>query len=75
MSSMSGNFTSVFHSLVFNLVLDGAEPGDVAVQAVHGKSDEFAIEFGELFFHAGKGHEFRSTYRGEVCGVAEKDDP
>ena len=49
MSSISGNFTlDVLHVAERDLLLDRAQPGNVAVQTIDGQSDEFCVEFSEL---------------------------
>ena len=47
----------------------------MAVEAVDRKSDELAVELGELVFHRREGHELGGADRGEVGWVGEKDDP
>ena len=66
---------NVLHPLVLDLFLDGAQPGDMAVEAVDREADQFAVHFAELVFHGGEGHELRGADRREVGRVAEEDDP
>jgi len=47
----------------------------VGVHAVNGKTDQLGIDGTEIFLHAAEGHELSGADRGEICRVAEKDDP
>jgi hypothetical protein len=52
MSSMSGKVTSMsFMSLKVDLLLDRAQPGDVAVEPIDGEPDELGVVQRELLLH------------------------
>lgn len=52
----------IFHSFVINLILDGTELGNVAVESVYRKTYQLAVECFKVGCHGGKGHEFRGTH-------------
>ena len=65
----------IFHAFVFDFFFDGAQPGNVAVEAVDRQPHQFGVEFFKVVLHGGKGHELGGTHGGEVGGVTEQDDP
>ena len=65
----------VVHVAERDLLLDGAQPGDVAVQTVDREPYQLGVVGGELILHRCEGHELAGAYRGEVGGVGEEDDP
>ena len=65
----------VAHVAERDLVLDGAQPCDVAVETVYRQPDQLGVVGRELFLQRGECHEFTGAHRGEVCRVGEQDDP
>jgi len=63
------------HALELDLVLDRAEPCDVAVEAVDRQADQLGVQGGELVLHRGERHELGRAHGGEVGRVAEEDHP
>ena len=66
---------NAFHFVVFDFFLDRSQPCDVAVGAIDGQAEQFAVEFFEFRLHACKRHEFRRTDRSEVSRMREENNP
>jgi len=50
---------------------DATEPGNMSIQRVDGKADQFGVQRLEFVNHAGKSHELGGAYRGEIGGMRE----
>lgn len=65
----------ILHAAVFDAVLDGTQPGDVAVETVDGDPHKLAVQFLEFLGHVGESDELGGAHGGEIGGMAEEDFP